>query len=147
MVDGKPFYLQKFRFGPEENSSLAYRKIPLTRKLVANDRAHGLERVLRGYWLALGPQCLTVADQLSSRLVPDELWELVEPHLPRFQPRPAGRRHCAAAGPAGLHRDRVRADQRVRLAGAAALVRGLVPDRPPPVHHLDESRALALRPR
>ena len=31
-----------------------------------------------------------VADQLSLRLVPDELWDLVQPHLPKFRPRPQG---------------------------------------------------------
>jgi transposase len=31
-----------------------------------------------------------VTDQLSLRLVPDELWELVQPHLPKFRPRPQG---------------------------------------------------------
>jgi transposase len=31
-----------------------------------------------------------VTDQLSLRLVPDELWELVRPHLPAFRPRPQG---------------------------------------------------------
>ena len=31
-----------------------------------------------------------MADQLSLRLVPDELWELVQPHLPKFRPRPQG---------------------------------------------------------
>jgi hypothetical protein len=39
---------------------------------------------------------------------------------------PAGRRHRAAAGPPGAHRDHVRAGQRVRLAGPAAVVRGAV---------------------
>lgn len=32
----------------------------------------------------------TVADQLPLRLVPDELWALVEPLIPRFRPRPQG---------------------------------------------------------
>ena len=31
-----------------------------------------------------------MTDQLSLRLAPDELWELVQPHLPRFRPRPQG---------------------------------------------------------
>jgi len=31
-----------------------------------------------------------VVDALSQRLVPDELWELVEPLLPKFTPRPQG---------------------------------------------------------
>ncbi len=31
-----------------------------------------------------------MTDQLSLRLVPDELWELVQPHLPAFRPRPQG---------------------------------------------------------
>src|SRR5262249_44433919 len=35
---------------------------------------------------------------------------------------PSWRRHGAAAGPPGPHRGRVRADQRVRVAGPAALV-------------------------
>ena len=29
-------------------------------------------------------------DALSARLVPDELWDLVEPLLPEFRPRPQG---------------------------------------------------------
>ena len=33
---------------------------------------------------------MTVTDQLSSRLVPDELLDLVQPHLPKFRPRPQG---------------------------------------------------------
>jgi len=33
---------------------------------------------------------MTVTDQLSLRLVPDELWDLVQPHLPQFRPRPQG---------------------------------------------------------
>ncbi len=33
---------------------------------------------------------MSVTDQLSSRLVPDELWELVQPYLPKFRPRPQG---------------------------------------------------------
>jgi len=32
-----------------------------------------------------------VADQLSLRLVPDELWALAEPLIPKFRPRPQGR--------------------------------------------------------
>ena len=35
-------------------------------------------------------QLLTVTDQLSLRLVPDELWDLVQPHLSKFRPRPQG---------------------------------------------------------
>jgi hypothetical protein len=31
-----------------------------------------------------------MADQLSLRLVPDELWVLVEPLIPKFRPRPQG---------------------------------------------------------
>ena len=31
-----------------------------------------------------------MADQLSLRLVPDELWDLVRPHLPTFRSRPQG---------------------------------------------------------
>ncbi|APB00563.1 Insertion element IS402 uncharacterized 16.2 kDa protein [Nocardia seriolae] len=31
-----------------------------------------------------------MTDVLSKRLVPDELWELVEPLLPAFEPRPQG---------------------------------------------------------
>jgi transposase len=31
-----------------------------------------------------------VVDRLSLRLVPDELWVLVEPLIPRFRPRPQG---------------------------------------------------------
>ena len=31
-----------------------------------------------------------VADQLSLRLVPDELWALAEPLIPEFRPRPQG---------------------------------------------------------
>ena len=31
-----------------------------------------------------------VTDRLSLRLVPDELWGLVEPLLPQFRPRPQG---------------------------------------------------------
>ncbi|OOC04949.1 transposase, partial [Amycolatopsis azurea] len=31
-----------------------------------------------------------MVDRLSLRLVPDELWELVEPLLPAFTPRPQG---------------------------------------------------------
>jgi transposase len=33
---------------------------------------------------------LVVVDVLSQRLVPDELWELVEPLLPKFTPRAQG---------------------------------------------------------
>jgi hypothetical protein len=32
-------------------------------------------------------ECLPVADPLPVWLVPDELWELVEPHLPQFRIR------------------------------------------------------------
>jgi transposase len=31
-----------------------------------------------------------VVDDLSRRLVPDELWALAEPLIPRFEPRPQG---------------------------------------------------------
>lgn len=31
-----------------------------------------------------------MVDSLSQRLVPDGLWEIVEPLLPRFRPRPQG---------------------------------------------------------
>jgi transposase len=31
-----------------------------------------------------------VADQLTLRLVPDELWALAEPLIPKFRPRPRG---------------------------------------------------------
>ena len=31
-----------------------------------------------------------MADQLSLRLVPDELWTLAEPLIPKFRPRPQG---------------------------------------------------------
>ena len=31
-----------------------------------------------------------MTDQLSLRLVPDELWEQVQPHLPAFRPCPQG---------------------------------------------------------
>jgi transposase len=31
-----------------------------------------------------------VTDQLSLRLVPDELWDLVQPHLPKFRSRTQG---------------------------------------------------------
>ncbi len=31
-----------------------------------------------------------MTDQLSLRLLPDELWELARPHLPKFRPRPQG---------------------------------------------------------
>lgn len=33
---------------------------------------------------------LAMADRLSLRLVPDELWALVEPLIPEFEPRPHG---------------------------------------------------------
>ena len=33
---------------------------------------------------------MLVADQLSLRLVPDELWALAEPLIPEFRPRPQG---------------------------------------------------------
>ena len=33
---------------------------------------------------------LVVGDQLAKRLVPDGLWEIVEPLLPAFEPRPQG---------------------------------------------------------
>jgi transposase len=33
---------------------------------------------------------LGMADRLSLRLVPDELWALVEPLVPKFAPRPQG---------------------------------------------------------
>jgi transposase len=33
---------------------------------------------------------VAVADSLSLRLVPDDLWELVAPHVPQFRPRPQG---------------------------------------------------------
>jgi len=33
---------------------------------------------------------LGVVDRLSLRLVPDELWALVEPLIPAFEPRPQG---------------------------------------------------------
>lgn len=36
-----------------------------------------------------------MSDALSRRLVPDELWELVEPELPAFEPRP----HCGGTAP------------------------------------------------
>ena len=44
-----------------------------------------------------------MADPLSLRLVPDELWELVEPHLPQFRPRPQGGGADPLPGPAGVH--------------------------------------------
>ncbi|PXX64004.1 putative transposase of IS4/5 family DUF4096 [Nocardia tenerifensis] len=31
-----------------------------------------------------------MAEELSKRLVPDKLWELVEPVLPKFEPRRQG---------------------------------------------------------
>lgn len=33
---------------------------------------------------------LAEVDRLSLRLVPDELWALVEPLIPMFEPRPQG---------------------------------------------------------
>lgn len=33
---------------------------------------------------------LVVVDRLSLRLVPDELWALAEPLIPKFTPRPQG---------------------------------------------------------
>jgi hypothetical protein len=55
--------------------------------------------------------------------MPHQLWVLVEPLIPRFEPRPQG------GGTAWLHArgvqgDCVRADQRVRVAGSAAIVWG-----------------------
>lgn len=44
----------------------------------------------------------------------------------------------AAAGPGAVHRDRVRAGQRLRLAGPPAVFRRPVPDRAPPVRAVDE---------
>jgi hypothetical protein len=63
---------------------------------------------------------VAVVDRLSLRLVPDELWALAEPLIPVFEPRPhrSGGRSC------GVHRERVRADQRVCVAGSATIVRG-----------------------
>lgn len=39
-----------------------------------------------------------VADQLSLRLVPDELWALAEPLIPKFRPRPQGGGFVVARG-------------------------------------------------
>jgi len=80
-----------------------------------------------------------LSEPLSSavveRLVPDALWEIVEPLIPRFAARPqgverAGRRSC------DLYRDRVCADKWVRVAAPSALVRSVRPYRAPPVHRM-----------
>jgi transposase len=34
-----------------------------------------------------------MVDSLSLRLVPDALWEIVQPLIPAVPPRPQGRRH------------------------------------------------------
>jgi len=61
----------------------------------------------------LGKDDLLNIGRLSPRLVPDELWALVEPLLPQFEARPQGVGTAPLPCPHGVHRDRVRAEQRV----------------------------------
>jgi hypothetical protein len=84
-----------------------------------------------------------VVKELSLRLVPDAFWEIVEPLVPESDPRPAtpGRRDRAAGQAVGIHRDRVRADQRLRPGGTCQRSSGSAsrprtgdsPSRPKPV--------------
>src|SRR5512135_3233774 len=55
----------------------------------------------------------------------------------------AGRRHPLCRGPGGVHRDRLRAEGRRRLAAAAGGGRRVAGDRAPPVRRLDRRRAVA----
>ena len=57
---------------------------------------------------------------LGLRLVPDELWE---PLVPRYPEQRQGRRDGTVGRPGGVHRDRVRADQRLCVAASADRVR------------------------
>jgi transposase len=84
-----------------------------------------------------------VADQLSLRLVPDELWALAEPLIPEFQPRPQG------GGTAPLD-DRAVFTAIVYVLTSGCAWRdlppsfgGAVPDRAPPVRAVDPGGGMA----
>nr|EJI98251.1 transposase [Rhodococcus sp. JVH1] len=79
-------------------------------------------------------------DGLSLRLVPDALWETVEPLIPRFAARPQGGGSAPVDDRAVFNRDRVRADQWMCVAASAALVRGHRSYRAPKVYRLGGGR-------
>lgn len=62
---------------------------------------------------------------------------------PRVCSASARRRDRAVGATAGVHGDRVHADQRVRVAGSAALVRSAVPDRASSRHPVDRAGSTA----
>lgn len=84
-----------------------------------------------------------MVDELSRRLVPDELWELTEPLLPKFAPRKQGGGSAPTDQRAVFTAVVHVLDQRLCVADAAALVRGHRADRASAVHGVDQGRAVA----
>ncbi|WP_269454308.1 transposase [Nocardia farcinica] len=83
-----------------------------------------------------------MVDELSKRLVPDELWELVEPLLPEFSLRAQGG-GTAPVDQRAVFTAVVYVLASVRVADVAAVVRGHGADGASPVHRVDRDRGLA----
>ncbi|MDL4819309.1 hypothetical protein QP089_34095 [Actinomadura sp. OS1-43] len=79
-----------------------------------------------------------VLSELARWLVPDELWEIVEPLDPRVIAEAARWWDGVAGRAAGAHRDRVHADQRLHLAAVTRRVRHHPIDGASPVRRLDQ---------
>lgn len=87
-----------------------------------------------------------MTDELSKRLVLDELWELVQSLLPEFAPRRQGGGSASVDERAVFDRGHVRAYQWLRVADTAAVIRsygataqGIHFGAPRTIHALDES--------
>src|SRR5262245_13556937 len=80
---------------------------------------------------------LVMGDAFSERLVPDGLWEIVEPLLPEFEPRPQGGGNGSAGSACGVHRCGLRADHGVRVASPVAELRNPAGDSASSVRGLD----------
>jgi transposase len=86
---------------------------------------------------------LAVVNRLLSRLVPDELWALADPLIPVFEPRPQGGGTAPVDARAVFTAIVYVLTSGVRMARSAAVIRGAVPDRTPPLRPVDQGRAAA----